>query len=380
MLVRIDPKARSAPVKKYEVKKMQQKRLTAVLEEMKKSKIPQLIITDPATIFYLTNHWILPGERLLALVISTYGTKKMVISKLFPIEENLGVDLIYYDDVDDPIKIVEQYVDKDQKIGVDKNWPAHFLLRLMETIPYENFVNGSAVTDSVRAHKDSKELDLMRSVSKDNDQAVEQLSQLISKGLSEKEMAVELAKIYKNLGNSGFSFEPIIAYGANTADPHHITDDSTVKPGDSVTLDIGGVKNSYCSDMTRTFFYKKVSPRGQEIYEIVLEANKRAIEKVKPGVRFCEIDAAARDYITEKGYGDYFLHRTGHFIGIECHETGDVSATNTSLVEPGMVFSIEPGIYYPQEKVGVRIEDLVIATKTGVENLNHFSKDLQIIQ
>jgi Xaa-Pro dipeptidase len=130
--------------------------------------------------------------------------------------------------------------------------------------------------------------------------------------------------------------------------------------------------------MTRTFFYKEVSDKGREVYETVKEANQRAIDLVKPGVKLSDIDAAARDYITEKGYGEYFTHRLGHFIGIDCHETGDVSGANDNVAEVGNVFSIEPGIYIPGE-VGVRIEDLVIVTEDGCENLNHYSKDLEVI-
>jgi len=131
--------------------------------------------------------------------------------------------------------------------------------------------------------------------------------------------------------------------------------------------------------MTRTVFYKSVSDKAREIYEIVKEANLRAISSVKPGVRFCDIDAAAREYIEEKGYGKYFTHRTGHSIGIEVHDFGDVSSINEDTVAPGMVFSIEPGIYL-EGQVGVRIEDLVLVTEQGCEVLNKFSKDLIIIE
>ena len=130
--------------------------------------------------------------------------------------------------------------------------------------------------------------------------------------------------------------------------------------------------------MTRTVFYKSASDKAKEVYNIVREANEKAISIVKPGVRFCDIDAAARNYIEEKGYGKYFTHRTGHSIGIEVHDFGDVSSVNTDKVAPGMIFSIEPGIYLPGE-FGVRIEDLVLVTEDGCEVLNKFSKDLTII-
>lgn len=357
---------------------MKENRVERMIGKMKDEGYGQLLVSDPATIFYLTGRWIHPGERLLVLVITPENKNTLIVNKLFPIEEDLGVEKVFIDDTDDAVKKVLEYVDPTKKIGVDKNWPAHFLLRLLELVPDAKLGNGSLITDGVRAIKDEEELALMRAASKDNDIAVDRLKKLLPEELTEKQMADKLAEIYADLGNSGFSFDPIVGYGKNAADPHHETDDSTVKPGDSVILDIGGVKNSYASDMTRTVFYKEVSEKGREIYNIVLEAQLRALAAVKPGVKLSSIDAAARDYITEKGYGEYFTHRLGHFIGIECHESGDVSLANDNLTEVGNVFSIEPGIYLPGE-VGVRIEDLVIVTEDGYENLNHYPKDLEVI-
>lgn len=357
---------------------MKERRVERVIEKMKEQGYGQLLVSDPTTIFYLTGRWIHPGERLLVLVITPENKNTLIVNKLFPIEEDLGMEKVFIDDTDDAVKKVLEYVDTDKKIGVDKNWPAHFLLHLLELVPNAKLGNGSEVTDAVRAIKDEEEKQLMRDAQADNEIAIDRLKKLLPQELTEAEMAEKLGEIYKELGNTGFSFDPIVGYGANAADPHHETDDSKVKPGDSVILDIGGIKNSYASDMTRTFFYKEVSDKGREVYEIVKEAAQRAIDLVKPGVKFSELDAAARDYITEKGYGEYFTHRLGHFIGIDCHETGDVSGANDAVAEVGNVFSIEPGIYIPGE-VGVRIEDLVIVTEDGCENLNHYPKDLEVI-
>lgn len=357
---------------------MKENRVKKVIEQMKEQDYGQLLVSDPATIFYLTGRWIHPGERLLVLVITPENKNTLIVNKLFPIEEDLGVEKVFIDDTDDAVAKVLEYVDPAKPIGIDKNWPAHFLLHLLELVPDAKLKNGSLITDNVRAVKDDEELELLRAASKDNEIAIDRLKKLLPEELTEQEMAAKLGEIYKELGNSGFSFDPIIGYGKNAADPHHETDDSTVSPGDSVILDIGGVKDSYCSDMTRTVFYKEVSDKGREIYNIVLEAQERAIVAVKPGVKLSDIDAAARDYITEKGYGEYFTHRLGHFIGIECHEFGDVSGSNEQKAVVGNVFSIEPGVYVPGE-VGVRIEDLVIVTEDGYENLNHYPKDLEVI-
>ena len=270
-------------------------------------------------------------------------------------------------------------MDKASALGIDKNWPARFLLSLMEHNPVPKYVNGSNVVDRLRMIKDEEELELLRKASKINELAIDRLINEISPEFSEKEMKDKLLAIYKELGAEGLSFDPIVCYGANAADPHHVCDDSHVKEGDSVVVDIGCIKDSYCSDMTRTVFYKHVSDKHKEVYNIVLEANQKAIEIVKPGVRFCDVDLTARKIIEDAGYGKYFTHRTGHSIGIECHETGDVSSTNTDVLEPGMVFSVEPGIYLPGE-MGVRIEDLIVVTEDGYENLNSYDKSLRVIE
>ncbi|WP_291634595.1 aminopeptidase P family protein [Clostridium sp.] len=358
---------------------MLQERLNKVLKTMKAKKIPQMIVSDSNAIFYLTGKWILSGERMLALYINTNGHNKLFVNELFPISEDLGVEMVRYSDTEKPVEILSRHIDKDKPMGIDKNWPAHFLLRLMELKGGSTFVNGSKIIDKVRSSKDEKEKEFLRASSKINDIAIDKMIKLIPEKYTEKKMGKILDDIWEEIGAQGQSFDPIVGYGANAADPHHVMDNSTVKEGDSVVIDIGCIKDSYCSDSTRTVFYKSVSEHSREVYDIVREANKRGIEKVKPGVRFCDIDAAARDYITQKGYGKYFTHRLGHSIGLEDHEFGDVSSSNTNKVEVGMCFSIEPGIYMPGD-VGVRIEDLVIVTQDGCEVLNHYTKDLIIVK
>ena len=336
---------------------MDQGKLTRVLKSMEEHEIPQMIVSDPVAIFYLTGKWIFPGERLLALYLNVNGNHKMVINKLFPQESDLGVDLIYYDDIEDGVEILSKYVDKDKTMGIDKTWPSKFLIRLQELGGGSKFVNGSPIIDYIRMVKDEKEKDLMRKSSKLNDIAMEKIIPWVAKGLT----------------------DPITAYGHGAADPHHVTDDSKGKRGDCVILDIGGFKDNYASDMTRTVFIGEVSDRAREVYNVVLEANKRGIAAAKPGNRMCDVDLAARNYIEEKGFGEYFTHRTGHSIGLEDHEFGDVSSVNTDIIQVGQCFSVEPGIYLPDENIGVRIEDLVIITEDGCEVLNDFTKDLIVV-
>ncbi len=357
---------------------MNKVRVEKILSEMKKNNLPQMLISDAAAIYYLTGRWIHTGERMIALYLNVNGTHKLFINELFPVYEDLGIEKIWYNDTMDGVELISKHIEKEKPMGVDKNWPARFLLRLMELKGGNSFVNGSSIVDRVRMCKDEQEKDLMRAASKLNDEAMKRIIKLVPEMKTEKKMGQLLGEIYEELGAEGYSFEPIIAYGANCADPHHEGDNSVVAEGDSVIIDIGCVVDSYCADMTRTVFYKAVSDKAREVYDIVREANLKAIEAVRPGVRFCDIDKAARSVIETAGYGKYFTHRTGHSIGLEVHDFGDVSSINTDRVQPGMIFSIEPGIYLPGE-VGVRIEDLVLVTEEGCEVLNKYSKDLTIV-
>lgn len=358
---------------------MNKGRIEKILKSMEENNIPQMIISDPVAIFYLTGKWIHPGERMLALYLNVNGNHRIIINKLFPQERDLGVELVWYDDVEDAVEILSRCVDRDAVMGVDKNWPARFLLRLQELGGGSSFVNASWIVDQVRMIKDEEEKQLMRISSRINDSVMEKVIPLVAKGLSEMELGHRVREIYKEAGCEGVSFDPITAYGKNGADPHHATDDTKGKRGDCVVIDIGGFKDNYASDMTRTVFIGEVSDRAREIYNIVLEANLRGIAAAKPGNRMCDVDLAARNYIGEKGYGQYFTHRTGHSIGLEDHEFGDVSSVNTDIIRPGQCFSVEPGIYLPDEGIGVRIEDLVLITEDGCEVLNRFTKDLIVV-
>lgn len=354
-------------------------KLNRILDAMKEKDMPQMIIADPLTIFWMTGKMIVPGERLLALYLNVNGNHKMMINELFPQEKDLGVEIVWYNDVQDGVEILSQFVEKDKPIGIDKIWPARFLLRLQELGAGSKFMNGSMIVDYIRMIKDEKEQELMRESSRLNDIVMDKLIPWVGKGLTERQLNEKVREIYKEVGCEDVSFDPITAFAKGAADPHHVTDDSKGKLGDCVILDIGGFKNAYASDMTRTVFLGEVSDRAKEIYDIVVEANMRGIAAAKPGNRMCDVDAACRDYIAEKGFGPYFTHRTGHSIGLEDHEFGDVSSVNEDIIKPGQCFSVEPGIYLPDEGIGVRIEDLVIITEDGCEVLNDYTKDLIIV-
>ena len=353
-------------------------RVDRIMSQLEKSGVSQMLIVDPMSIYYLTGVWNAPFERFYALLLRREGGHVFFLNNLFSIPQEVGAEKVWYSDTDPVMEIVARYLDPAAPLGVDKDLKARFLLPLMEQGAAVRFVNTSLAVDTVRGIKDAEEQEKMRAASAINDAAVARLKTCIHAGVTEREVADQLLDIYLSLGADGFSFEPLIAFGANAADPHHGPDDTVLKEGDVVLFDIGCIKDGYCSDMTRSFYFGSVSDTHREIYETVLAANEAAISRVRPGVPLKELDLAARDLITDKGYGPQFNHRLGHFIGLSEHEFGDVSCTNETQAVPGMIFSIEPGIYLTGD-TGVRIEDLVLVTEDGCEVLNHYPKALEVL-
>lgn len=346
---------------------------------MDEKNISQIIVTDPYSIFYLAGYKIDPGERLLALLIKKDEKPLFFVNKLFPIKEDKNLNYVYLTDSGDSISKMLSYLDKEKALGIDKTWSSGFLIALLDKGFNGKLINSSLLVDSLRQIKDDKEIELMKNASKLNDLAMGKIISKVTEGVSELELEDELKKIYLEIGADGYSFSPIVAFMENGASPHHENGNKRLKKGDSIIFDIGCMKDNYASDMTRTVFYKSISERQKEVYNIVLEGNKKAIEGVKPGVKASYIDSLARDYITNKGFGKEFMHRTGHFIGSDVHEYGDISETNDDILKEGMIFSIEPGIYLENE-FGVRIEDLILVTNEGYYNLNSFSKEIIIIK
>lgn len=357
---------------------MREERARRVQEALKEHGVSQMLVTDPMSIYYLTDVYVEPFERFYALLLRENGRHVLFLNHLFSVPEDTGTEQVWLSDTDPVTENVVKYIDREQTLGVDKDLKARFLLPLMEAKAAPAFLNTSIAVDFTRGVKDREEQDKMRLASHINDQAMEEFKKLIHEGATEKEVADQMLEIYLKLGADGFSFEPLVAFGANAADPHHGPDNTVLKPGDAVLFDVGCIKDRYCSDMTRTFYFREISEEHRHIYETVRRANEAAIARIKPGVPLCELDLTARNLIAAEGYGPNFNHRLGHFIGLGEHEYGDVSSVNGQEAVPGMIFSIEPGIYITGD-TGVRIEDLVLVTEDGCEVLNRCSKSLEIL-
>jgi len=352
-------------------------RLDNIFINMEKYNFNQIIVSDINSIFYLTGKWIYPGERMLALLLRKNNKPVLFLNDLFDICDN-DLLIVKYNDSESGVFKMLKYIDKNDTLGIDKAWPSRFLLELINFDAAKNYKNSSICVDSTRAIKDNDEIKLMIESSKLNDLCINEMKNSLRLGMSELEMQNKCYEIYKS-HNLSTSFTPIVAFKANAADAHHEPDDKTkLALGDMVLLDVGGKYNNYCSDMTRVFFTKEPTDFEKYIYNLVRKANEEAIKAIKPGVRLKDIDKIARDVISNEGYGKYFTHRLGHFIGIEDHDFGDVSESSDIIAETGMIFSIEPGIYI-KDKIGVRIEDLVMVTKDGVMVLNEYPKNIEVL-
>ena len=333
----------------------------------------QLLVNDPWSIYYLAGFYNEPYERFGGMLLARGQRPVIYNNVLNPLAPFDNADVVEFSDTDDTIAAIASRVDPARALGVDATMRSGFLVPLQERRVASSFFLGSFATTEVRERKDAEERRRMREASRLNDQAVGLIAEHVREGVTERELARELADVYAEIGADGLSFDPIVSFGANAANPHHTPDGTRLASGDVVLFDIGCRYQGYCSDMTRTFLWGEPDEESLRIHDVVRRANEAAEAAIREGMRFCDLDRVARSLIEDEGYGPYFTHRLGHGIGLQEHEGGDVSSANEAMVEPGMCFSIEPGIYLPG-RTGVRIEDLVLMTEDGAEVLNAYPK------
>ncbi len=250
---------------------------------------------------------------------------------------------------------------------------AEFEALSMSLKPNCELVAVSGLIESLRLRKDEAEMDALRRAIAIGDAVMGAAEKAILPGAREIDVATTIEQEFRLAGASGPSFPVIVASGRNAAMPHHSPSDKAIEEGDSVVVDMGAMLDGYCSDMTRTFCAGEPTPTFEEIYGVVLEAQKAAINGVRDGLKAMDCDGLARGVITSAGYGDNFGHGTGHGVGLDIHEAPRVSSTSDDVLCVGMVHSVEPGIYLP-DWGGVRIEDLVLVTENGSEILSQYPK------
>lgn len=345
---------------------------------MERSGCDALIVTSTPNVFYFTGKWIDPHERLLAVLIRL-GHDPVVFAPALHVSDFASEtsECVFLKDGEDAIAILAGYLADTGTVSIDNTWQSANLLALMGKKPGLRYVTSDQVLVPLRMIKDHLEMERIRQSGAIADRVMERLIPQVRPGVAELELVEELKRLWKQEGITDLSFDPCIAAGANGANPHHVPGASVIQHGDLVVIDMGGIWEHYCSDMTRTVGVGAVTEKQREVYGIVKEAQEAAARAVRPGVRLGDIDLAARRVIADSGYGEQFVHRTGHGLGIEIHEAPYVHHANDLLIEAGMVFSIEPGIYLPGE-FGVRIEDIVMAADDGCESVNLVTKELVV--
>jgi Xaa-Pro dipeptidase len=266
------------------------------------------------------------------------------------------------------------------KIGVENSQLRLLEYRLLETaLSKAEFVDAGEVVAGLRMFKDQVELEYMQKAVDIAEDALRAALALVKVGITEKELAAELVMQLLRHGSEGeLPFQPIVSTGPNGANPHAVPTERKLAAGDLMVIDYGARHNGYISDITRTFGIAELSPEQEQVHQIVVESNAAGRATAKPGLPCSAVDRAARQVIEQSGFGQYFIHRTGHGIGMEAHEGPYIRDPNPMLLEPGMTFTIEPGIYLP-DRFGVRIEDNVVITEDGLHSLTNLPRPLQII-
>ncbi|GAJ39492.1 Xaa-Pro dipeptidase [Saccharococcus caldoxylosilyticus] len=265
-----------------------------------------------------------------------------------------------------------------QKLGFEQEDVSYATFRAYESAVKAELVPTSHVIEKLRLIKSESEIKILKEAAEIADAAFEHILSFIRPGVKEIDVANELEFFMRKQGATSSSFDIIVASGYRSALPHGVATEKSIEKGELVTLDFGAYYKGYCSDITRTIAVGAISEELKTIYDIVLQAQLRGMEGIKPGMTGKEADALTRDYISEKGYGEYFGHSTGHGIGLEIHEGPALSVRSDVVLAPGMVVTVEPGIYIPGLG-GVRIEDDTVVTENGNESLTHSPKELIIL-
>ena len=353
-------------------------RLDSARREMGQAEIDGLLLSVGSDLPYLTGYEAMPLERLTMFALTQDGAVLVVPRLEEPRVEPGPFEVRSWDETEDPVAIVADHVGSRKRLGIGDHTWSLFLLRLQALLEGAEFVSATPVMSSLRIRKEPAEIDLLRQAAHATDRVAARLATTPISGLTERQLSYRVGEWTVDEGHDIATFR-IVASGPNGASPHHEPTDRVIGEGDMVVIDFGGRLGGYCSDMTRMFVVGEPTSEQTEVHEVVRTAQQAGVDAVRPGVEAAAIDQAARQVIDDAGYGDNFIHRCGHGIGLEGHEEPYLVEGNHRPVESGMAFSVEPGIYLPG-RFGVRIEDIVAVTDDGVEALNQASHELTVVE
>ena len=364
-------------------------RLVRAQEQARALGVDALLVSPGADLRYLTGYDAKPLERLTCLVLPADGASTLVVPGLeqpaalaSPVGAS-GIEVVPWQETDDPYALVSSLLPvaaANGTLALDNHMWAEKVLALHAAVPGARQVLANPVIAALRMRKAADEVDALRAAGQAIDRVHRRMGEWLLPGRTEREVGRDIAEAIVAEGHATADFV-IVGSGPNGASPHHELSGRVIERGDPVVVDIGGsVESGYCSDSTRTYVAGGPPPDDFTAYYSVLQrAQAEQCAAARPGVTAQALDAVGRDVIAAAGYGEAFMHRTGHGIGLETHEEPYIVAGNDLVLEPGMTFSIEPGIYLAGRH-GARIEDIVVCTEDGAERLNTSTRELLVLE
>ena len=358
-------------------------RLARLRERLAAEGSDGLYASAPATITYFARVAITPHERLVGLTVPVDGEPALVVPALeeeYARANAAGIGVVAWDDAEGPWDALERALtaSRPRTLAVEKDALTVRVFEAIERIlPHASFPDASPLLTELRLRKSPAELAAIRAAGVIVDECLAEVPSLLRSGAREAEIAFALDGLVRRCGGEGTPFDTIVLGGPNAALPHGTPGERELGEGDMVIVDFGAVRGGYCADVTRTFAVGEPGAREREIYDVVQEAQEAGCAAIRPGVTCAEVDAAARSVVEAAGYGELFVHRTGHGLGLEVHEPPSLVAGEDRVLEPGVVVTVEPGIYVPGV-TGVRIEDDVAVTEDGFVRLTNAERALVV--
>jgi Xaa-Pro aminopeptidase len=348
--------------------------LVALREVFQQQKIEALFVSHPSNVFALTGVRTSNGYALVTKSAAYFFTDPRYLEKA---EAVLDEDWDLRDLAGGFLDQVQTLVAKHRikKLGIEAGHMTVAMKKRLDSLAGVDLVDTVEVVEHLRMIKHVEALRCLRQSQKLNEVVLQMVVERIRAGMSEIDVSWMIRCLCHDVGASDVSFPPIVAFGAHTARPHHEASEKKLKRGDMVLIDMGVVYKNYASDLTRSFFTKGPTSEQGDVYTTVLMAHQAAARMIKSGAKADDVDRAARLFISDSGYKKKFGHATGHGIGLDVHELPRVAKGDQTVLAPGMVITVEPGIYLPG-RLGVRIEDMIEVTASGSKVLNHFSKEL----